>query len=278
MKKAAVINDISGFGKCSLTAAVPIFSALGVQCCPLVTAVLSNQTGYPSYHCTDMTDELEASLSEWRKLGYKFDSVMTGYITSARQADIIIEAVRDFRKDGSLIVVDPVMADDGKLYATYSKELCQRVVRLASLADIITPNLTELCILTRTSYRQLTESKDSENYLGIIGRCAQSLISDTLGTVIVTGIKTGNTICNVIATKSGYNSVRSEVCGGSYSGTGDIFSSIVCAEVTKGMSVDYAVNTACRLIEKALRDTVREGTDRNDGINFEKYLGLLINE
>lgn len=278
MKKAAVINDISGFGKCSLTAAVPIFSALGVQCCPLVTAVLSNQTGYPSYHCTDMTDELEASLSEWRKLGYKFDSVLTGYITSARQADIIIEAVRDFRKDGSLIVVDPVMADDGKLYATYSKELCQRVVKLASLADIITPNLTELCILTRTIYRQLTESKDSENYLGIIAKCAQSLISETLGTVIVTGIKTGNTICNVIATKSGYNSVRSEVCGGSYSGTGDIFSSIVCAEVTKGMSVDYAVNTACRLIEKALRDTVREGTDRNDGINFEKYLGLLINE
>lgn len=278
MKKAAVINDISGFGKCSLTAAVPIFSALGVQCCPLVTAVLSNQTGYPSYHCTDMTDELEASLSEWRKLGYKFESVLTGYITSARQADIIIDAVRDFRKDGSLIVVDPVMADDGKLYATYSKELCQRVVKLASLADIITPNLTELCILTRTSYRQLTESKDSENYLGIIGRCAQSLIGETLGTVIVTGIKTGNTICNVIATKNGCSTVRSEICGGSYSGTGDIFSSVVCAEVTKGMSVDYAVNTACRLIEKALRDTVREGTDRNDGINFEKYLGLLINE
>lgn len=278
MKKAAVINDISGFGKCSLTAALPIFSVLGIQCCPLVTAVLSNQTGYASYHCTDMTDELEASLLEWHKLGYKFDSVLTGYMTSAKQADTVIKAVKRFKAEGSLIVVDPVMADDGRLYSTYTKELCRKVAELASLADIITPNLSELCILTRTSYFQLTADRDSENYLGSIAENARRLIKGNLKTVIVTGVRTGNTICNVIVNENGFTSVKSEMCAGSYSGTGDIFSSVVCAEVTKGMSVDYAVGMACRLIEKALHDTLREGTDRNDGINFEKYLGMLINE
>ncbi len=278
MKKVAVINDISGFGKCSLTAAIPILSVLGVQCCPLPTAVLSNQTGYKSYHCVDLTDEMPACLNEWEKLGVKFDSVLTGYITCEKQADIIIDAVKSFRKSGSLIIVDPVMADDGRLYSTYSKALCRKVVRLASLADIITPNLTELCILAQVSYKELTAHQGEESYPLLVAEVAKKLLSDTLRTVIVTGVHFSNSICNIIVDCDVPTVIKSEIYGGSYSGTGDIFSSVVCGEITKGMSVDYAVRTACRLIEKALRDTVREGTDRNDGINFEKYLEMLVNE
>lgn len=278
MKRTAVFNDISGFGKCSLTAAIPILSVLGIECCPMPTAVLSNQTGYKSYHCTDLTGEMPKYLDEWRKLGCKFDSVLTGYMTGEKQADIIIEAVRSFRNDGSLIVVDPVMADDGKLYSTYSKGLCKKVIELSSLADIITPNLTELCILSQTGYRELTSHGNDENYPLLVADAAKRLLSDTLRTVIVTGVHYSNSICNIIVDCDVPTVIKSEIYGGSYSGTGDIFSSIVCGEITKGMSVDYAVRTACKLIERSLRDTVRNGTDRNDGIAFEKHLGMLINE
>jgi pyridoxine kinase len=278
VKRTAVINDISGFGKCSLTAAIPILSVLGVECCPLVTAVLSNQTGYKSWHCTDLTGEMPKYLNEWKKLGYKFDSVLTGYMTGEKQADVIINAVKRFRSEGSLIVVDPVMADDGRLYSTYSKELCKKVIKLASLADIITPNLTELCILSQTSYKELTSHCNEEDYPLLVAEAAKKLLSDTLRTVIVTGVHFSNSICNIIVDCDVPTVIKSEIYPGSYSGTGDIFSSVVCGEITKGMSVDYAVRTACKLIERALRDTVREGTDRNDGIAFEKHLGVLINE
>lgn len=278
VKRTAVINDISGFGKCSLTAAIPILSVLGVECCPLVTAVLSNQTGYKSWHCTDLTDEMPKHLNEWKKLGYKFDSVLTGYMTGEKQADVIINAVKRFKSEGSLIVVDPVMADDGRLYSTYSKELCKKVIKLASLADIITPNLTELCILSQTSYKELTSHCNEEDYPLLVAEAAKKLLSDTLRTVIVTGVHYSNSICNIIVDCDVPTVIKSENYPGSYSGTGDIFSSVVCGEITKGMSVDYAVRTACKLIERALRDTVREGTDRNDGIAFEKHLGVLINE
>ena len=278
MKKIAVINDISGFGKCSLTVAIPVISALGIQCCPVPTAVLSHQTGFSSYHCTDLTEQLGKYLGEWYGSGEKFDAILTGYMTSCKQADIIISAVDKLKGENTLVMIDPVMADDGMLYKTYSKELCRKVIKLAKKADIITPNLTEMCILAKLSYKDTTEKSNDDGYYEYIAEKAKVLLSDSLHTVIVTGVKKGNTVCNIAVSKNGFFVSQSELIGGSFSGTGDLFASIVCAELTKGMSVSYAVETATRFIEKAIRDTVRSGTDRNEGVAFEKHLGMLINE
>ena len=278
MKRIAVINDISGFGRCSLTAALPVISALGVECCPVPTAVLSNQTGYKSYHCIDLTDELESYADEWKKLGYKFDAIMTGYIASEKQADLILKFIDDFKTDTTKLIVDPVMADDGKIYGTYSKELCKKVVELSRKANIITPNITELCILTGTNYETIISKKDESSYLNYVADIAGALLSDNLKSIIVTGVVTSGSICNILVERDGISVARSEIFGGSYSGTGDLFASVISAEVAKGTSLVYAIELATKFLEKSIKSSFREGTDRNDGVNFEKCLEMLTNE
>lgn len=184
MKKIAVINDLSGFGKCSLTAAIPVISALGLECCPMPTAVLSNQTGFESFYCDDFTDKMDFFTSEWKKLGVRFDGILTGFIASHRQAEKIFRFLDEFQNDDTVFFCDPVMADDGKIYDIYDKAMCDAVTRLAKRADIISPNLTELCVLTGESYEALSSSESDD-----IAKAASSLLNDTLSTVIVTGIK-----------------------------------------------------------------------------------------
>lgn len=274
MKRIAVINDISGFGKCSLTAALPVISALGIEACPLPTAILSNQTGYPSFFCTDYTENLYSYIDEWRKMGVKFDGILTGYITSVKQAEIICEFVEEFADGNSLVFVDPVMADDGVLYDTYDKALCEKVKKLTKKANIITPNLTELCIICGVDYEKISR----ENNVREIAKIAASLLTDTLKTVIVTGVKNSDEIQNIIVDKNGEAVVKSRLIGGSYSGTGDLFSSVVCAEAVKGKSILHAVNLATVFLQKSIEDTYKENTDRNYGVNFQQHLEVLIYE
>lgn len=278
MKKIAVINDLSGFGRCSLSVTLPIISALGAECCPVPTAILSNQTGYDSYHCIDLTDELEAYCLEWKKLGYKFDAILTGYIASPEQADLILKFINEFKTEKTKLIVDPVMADGGKIYDTYSKELCKKVIVLSKKADIITPNLTELCILTGTNYEKLISKSDDKNYVKIISETAKLLITDTLKSVIVTGVIHSGSILNILVEKNAVSVTASKIYGGSYSGTGDIFASIISAEAAKGTSLVYAIELASKFLEKSIKSSFNEGSDRNDGVNFQKYLRLLTDE
>ena len=274
VKKIAVINDLSGFGRCSLTAALPVISAIGIEACPLPTAILSNQTGYPSFFCTDYTENLYSYINEWRKLGVKFDGILTGYLTSAKQAEIIYDFVEEFADVNTLVFVDPVMADDGVLYDTYDSNLCKKVKKLTEKANIIAPNLTELCILCDADYEKVTH----ENSIQKTSEIAASLLTDTLKTVIVTGVKIDDEIHNIIVDKSGKTVVKSKLIEGSYSGTGDLFSSIVCAEIVKGKSVLQAVNIATVFLQKSIEDTYKENTDRNNGVNFQQHLEVLIYE
>lgn len=274
LKRIAVINDLSGFGRCSLTAALPVISAIGIEACPLPTAILSNQTGYPSFFCTDYTENLYSYINEWRKLGVKFDGILTGYLTSAKQAEIIYDFVEEFADVNTLVFVDPVMADDGVLYDTYDSNLCKKVKKLTEKANIIAPNLTELCILCDADYEKVTH----ENSIQKTSEIAASLLTDTLKTVIVTGVKIDDEIHNIIVDKSGKTVVKSKLIEGSYSGTGDLFSSIVCAEIVKGKSVLQAVNIATVFLQKSIEDTYKENTDRNNGVNFQQHLEVLIYE
>ena len=272
MKKIAVVNDLSGFGRCSLSVALPTLSVMEHECCCVPTAILSNQTGYNNFYCSDFTDHLPSYIKVWKEQNVKFDAILTGYLASEKQVDIILDFIDHFGKN-SLVFVDPVMADGGVLYDTYDEKLCAKVKRLTEKADIITPNLTELCILCGTDYNEICKSKR----LDIIGNLAFSLLDKTTKTVIVTGIKSNDEIINLIADKNGTSLIKSTLLKGSYSGTGDIFSSIVCGGIIKGMSVLDAVTLATEFISKSIKSTPTKLDYEPDGVNFQKHLEMLIN-
>jgi pyridoxine kinase len=272
VKKIAVINDISGFGKCSLTVSLPVISALGVECNPIPTAILSNQTGFESYHCVDFTENMTSYIDVWKKQNIHFDAILTGYLASEKQVDIILDFIDCFGKN-SLVFVDPVMADDGVLYDTYDEKLCEKVKALTKKADIIAPNLTELCILCDADYKEITE----ENNIEKIAHLASSLLNETTQIVVVTGVKSSTEIINLVIDKNGINQVKSTLLKGSFSGTGDIFSSVVCGAVTKGVGIIDAVRLATSFITESIKNTPTDLNYEPDGVNFQKHLGMLIN-
>ncbi|MGN0448908.1 MAG: pyridoxamine kinase [Ruminococcus sp.] len=275
IKKAAVINDLSGFGKCSLTATIAVLSVMGVQPCPMPTAVLTNQTGYKNHYCIDLTDELCHYKEMWSLNNESFDGIYSGYIADKRQVDIILDFINTFRKSNTIVLVDPVMGDNGRLYSAFNNETCKKVCSLARSADIITPNLTELCILTDTDFEKLNSHCESDDFLERISEVAESAFSHSEQKIVVTGIKKGDCLYNGVFTKQDCSFVKAECHGGSFSGTGDIFASIVFASVVNGESLVSAVSKAVSFIEKATADTAKEPYDRNDGINFEKFLYQL---
>lgn len=273
MKKIAVVNDLSGFGKCSLTVALPIISSLGIECCPVPTAVLSNQTGYDDFYCVDFTSHLPSYIDVWKKQNASFDSILTGYLASEEQVDIILDFIDSFKKD-ALIFVDPIMADDGIIYHTYNEALCRKVKELVKKANIIVPNLTELCILCNENYNEVVENLNVEK----VARMCRKLISSTLTTVIVTGVKINSEILNIIVTGSQTDVAKSVLLNGSFSGTGDIFASIVCGEVTNGKSVKYAVELATKFIYESIKSTPSGNGYEPNGVNFQTHLEVLTNE
>ncbi len=151
-KKIAVIQDLSGYGRCSMTVALPVISAMRVQCCPVLTSVFSNHTGYPQYFFDDYTDRMPAYIEKWKRLGLDFDGIYTGFLGSTEQIRIVGDFIRDFGGPETTVIIDPVMGDNGKAYITYTPALCDRMKELAAQADLLTPNVTELCILTDTPY------------------------------------------------------------------------------------------------------------------------------
>ncbi len=275
IKKAAVINDLSGFGKCSLTATIAILSVMGIQPCPMPTAVLTNQTGYKNHYCIDLTNELCRFEEMWSINEEHFDGIYSGFFSDRKQVDIVFDFIKKFRKQDTLVLVDPVMGDNGKLYSIYSNECCKKICSLAKSADIITPNLTELCILTDTDFDDLMLKCDEKDFLERICDIAKSAVSHSSQKVVVTGIKSGGFLINATLSDNDFSFAKSKCYGGSFSGTGDIFASIIFASLLNGENLVSAAEKATRFIEKATEDTVKEPYDRNDGINFEKFLYQL---
>ena len=256
MKKCVLINDLSGFGKCSLGVGIPIISVLGIEAHPMPTAVLSAQTGYSSYEKVDLTEYMPLFFNEWNKLGFSFDGVLAGYFSEEKQVD----AVLDFTKNSdALLLVDPVMGDDGQRYDGFTDALCEKIKTLALSADIITPNVTELKLLTGESDIQ---------------KGAEILLSNGVKFVVVTGIKKDNKIGNAVFENDRCEMFYSDFYkGGSYSGTGDMLASIVMGKVLSGCDVFSAVQTATDFISLVIKNSNVQ--NRNDGVDFEKYLYML---
>lgn len=277
MKKIAVINDLSGFGKCSLTAAIPVISSFGIQCCPLTTAVLSNQTGYESYACRDLTDDLPEFINEWKKLGASFNGILTGFISNSRQGQIIADFIDTFKNEGTTVVVDPVMADDGCVYDCYDEKSVEAIKSLVYKADIITPNLTELCILTDENYGEII-LLEKEQLIQKIKNMCLSLNEKHRLKIVASGIKSSGKIANAVFDGGSFEIIETSAFNGSFSGTGDILSSFITAGCVSGMGLAQAVRSAVDFIHKSIDDTVKDSDGKYnvcDGVNFEKFLYTL---
>lgn len=265
-KKIAVINDFCGFGRCSISVSLPIISALKIQCCPLPTSIFSNHTGFDSFYFTDFTGHMDAYIAEWSKLDLTFNGILTGFLGSFEQLDIVIRFLQQFKTEDTVAVIDPVMGDYGKLYPTYPPSLAMQMKSLVPYADILTPNLTEACILTGTDYRPDMEADD-------LVRICRKLCAMGPDKIVISGLARGDDLENFVY-EAGAEPVRitEHKVGPFRSGTGDVFSSIIAADTVNGVCLTDAVSHASSFIAKVLRRTLELDLPKTDGICFEEFL------
>lgn len=282
MKKIALINDLSGFGKCSLTAAIPVISVLGVQACPLPTAILSAQTGFPSYYCDDYTAKMNYFTDEWKKMNVSFDGIYSGYLGSAAQIHNVLYLLEQFQTNNTIYLADPVMGDSGKRYSIFSDELLQGMKALTQRANVITPNLTELCLLAGADYQELVSHADKEDYIKRIEEIGHSLLANTRTkqTILVTGIihtKGAHTyVGNLAVSEQEQFYLETNYTGKSYSGTGDLFASVIAGSLVQRQTIQDAMKKAIAFLQPAIEEATQNSIDRNHGVHFEKYLNILI--
>lgn len=268
-KKIAVINDFSGFGRCSITVALPIISTLKIQCCPLPTSIFSNHTGFDSFFFDDYTDKMPLYINEWKKLGLQFDGITSGFLGSKKQIEIVTQFFKDFKTKENIIIVDPVMGDYGKIYATYTKEMCEEMKKLVQYADIITPNITELCILTDTPYQEKWKISELE-------KMTEELAEKGPEKIVVTGIVQKEFIANFCYEKGKSPKIlRCHRVGTQRSGTGDVFSSIIAADAVNQVPFDKSVKKASNFIKKCILKSIEMDIPVTDGVCFEELLQTL---
>ena len=265
-KKIAVINDFCGFGRCSIAASLPIISAMKIQCCPLPTSIFSNHTGFESFYYTDYTEHMNIYMDEWKKLDLQFEGILTGFLGSPEQIGIVKRFLELFKTENNITVIDPVMGDYGKLYPTYSPNLAEQMNSLVPYADILTPNLTEACILTGTEYHP----DMNENELFVL--CSK-LADMGPKKIVVSGLERGDSLENYIFEAGKTPQIILEHKVGPFrSGTGDVFSSIIAADAVNGVEFADSIRHASSFIAKVLRRTLELDLPKTDGICFEEYL------
>ena len=265
-KKIAVINDFSGFGRCSIAASLPIISAMKIQCCPLPTSIFSNHTGFDSFFYTDYTEYMNAYMDEWKKLDLRFAGILTGFLGSPEQIGIVKRFLELFKTEESITVIDPVMGDYGKLYPTYSPLLAEQMSSLVPYADILTPNLTEACILTGTDY------KENMDEAGLAVIC-KNLCDMGPKKIVISGLERGDNLENFIYEDGKEPQIILEHKVGPFrSGTGDVFSTIIAADAVNGVEFAESVRHASSFVAKVLRRTVELDLPKTDGICFEEFL------
>lgn len=270
IKKVAAIHDLAGIGRCSLTAAIPILSVLGVQACPLPTAVLSCQTDYNDFYFFDFTNEMIKYKRSWDEMGIGFDGIYSGFLGSEEQINVVIDLIE--KNHDSFVLIDPVMGDNGIRYKTYTNSMCSRMKELIKHADIVTPNLTECCILTNRIYEKISLDKH------ILLQIAKEISDLGPSKVIITGVIKGDEIITFAYDRETEKSfiVKNQYNQKSYSGTGDIFASIICGIMMNRGNFEFAVDKACQFIKNAIDFTGTDNVDTNNGVDFEPLLYQLL--
>ncbi|WP_312279817.1 pyridoxamine kinase [Oscillibacter sp.] len=270
--RIAAIHDLSGFGRCSLTVALPILSAMGAQCCPLPTAFLSTHTGgFQGFTFLDMTDEMTLAAAHWKSLDLRFDAIYSGFLGSARQIGVVEEFFYDFRQPDTLTVVDPVMGDHGMVYKTYTPEMCDGMARLALLADVITPNLTEAALLLKLPFGELPSPRETVERLSLNGKRS----------VVLTGVSMspGMTGAMCFDAKTGRaEPVQTDFVAHEFHGTGDVFASVLTGALVRGKSLTAAAMLAAKFVRACAERTAAAELPMREGVEFEPLLGYLTEE
>ena len=282
--RLAMINDIAGFGRCSTTVSLPVISVMKVQVCPVPTSVLSNHLGFPLCHFDDYTSHMRDYIKVWNDLGLTFDGLYCGFLGNEEQIDIVREFVEMFRPP--LFLLDPVMGDHGRAYSSITETHVQKMKGLLPLADIITPNITEACLLTGTPWKdgEWTMQELSGLCERLADICQQESVSSgeaSVGTVssasiVITGIRQGDSLVNFLWDDGVYTTVSTPIAGASRPGTGDIFASILAADAVRGETLLTSVQKAANFVGLCIAGSEKAGTPVQEGVVFEKYLAALL--
>ncbi|MBE6778175.1 MAG: pyridoxamine kinase [Ruminococcaceae bacterium] len=270
--RVAAVNDLSGFGRCSLSVAMPILSAMGFQVCPLPTVLLSAHTGYPDPHIRDFTEDMPAYLSHWNALSLDFEAVYTGFLGNEQQEQLLQPLLARAKETGVLRVVDPAMADHGQLYATCTPALIDAMRQLVSLATVTTPNLTEACLLAGEDYDRIAGLKGIA-LSGAVKTVGETLLSFGCQSAVITGVPgEGDTIVNFVLDGTGCEQIASPAVMRTYAGTGDVFSSVLCGHLMRGTPLTESVARTAAFVHKVTAYTASLDLPEQDGVVFEPFL------
>lgn len=271
--RVAAVHDLSGFGRCALTIVSPVLSAMGLQCCPVPTALLSTHTGYTGNTFLDLSDEMAGFTAHWQALGLTFDGIYTGFLGGRRQVGLTESLIRTFRRERTVVVVDPVLGDNGKPYRTCTPELCRGMVSLARLADVIVPNRTEAAILLDKPYEEVPLDTEAD-----CRRWAEALSLKGRRSVVLTGVslEPGRIGAACFDRKTGKTEIVSAtLTPGAFHGTGDLFAGILTGALVRGKHLAEAGALAADFTARCAARTAAEGAPEPEGVDFEPLLWRL---
>jgi len=280
LKRVAAIHDISGFGRCSLTVALPILSVAGLNCCVLPTAFLSTHTGIDGFTYTDFTNEMIPTALHWQNIGLEFDAIYSGFLGSIKQIDILKDIFIMFGNKTNqingkkpLILVDPVMGDNGKLYKTFTPQFPQKMLFLCKQADIITPNITEATLLIGEEYKEIYTNTELET---IIKKLLDLIGADKQ--IVLTGVhnKSKSEIITIAYEKNTFFYAKRPIIEGQFSGAGDIFASVLLSMLLTGNNLEKSANIAMDFTTTSISQTLKNKQNPRFGICFEYELHTLM--
>lgn len=272
-KKVVAIHDLSGIGRVSLTVVIPILTSMGFQVSPLPTAILSNHTQYDDFSFLDLTDEMRKIIVKWEKMGAEFDAFYSGYLGSPQQISIVKEFVINFRKENNLVVIDPVLGDNGKLYTGFDNTIVDEMRQLINVADVITPNLTEVSYLLDIPFENGNSKERLKEYLLSLSEKGPQIVIITNVPVPDDPHKTSVYAYNRKGNR--FWKVTCPYLPAHYPGVGDTFTSVVTGALLQGDSLPMALDRAAQFCYQGIRATFGYEYDTKEGILLEKVLPYL---
>ncbi|MCI5622237.1 MULTISPECIES: pyridoxamine kinase [Anaerostipes] len=272
--RVAAIHDLSGFGRASLTTIIPILSTMGVQVCPLPTAILSNHTGgFDSFSFVDFTEHMKAYIEEWKKLKIDFDCIYSGFLGSERQIQIVSDFIDDFSTDDNLVVIDPVLGDNGNLYSTMTEDHVREMKKLVAKADIITPNFTEVSLLLGEDYKEETNNEEMKVWLRRLSDMGPKIVVAT--SVPDQGVEKDSNVIAFDRDSDTYWKIRCKYIPAFYPGTGDAYTSVMIGSLLNGDSLPIALDKGVQFITQAIKASYGFDYPNREGVLLERVLDVL---
>lgn len=272
MKRIVTIQDISCVGKCSLTVALPIISAMGIETAAIPTAVLSTHTAFKNFTYRDLTNDLPKIANHWKQEKFEFDGIYTGYLGSIEQIDMLKEFFKQFKTSENFIFIDPVMADNGKLYAGFDTNFVKEMKKLCKTADVIVPNLTEASYMLETEYKESYSEQEIKNMLIELSNLGPKY-------VVLTGVSFKKNELGVMSYNKETNKFFTyfkEKVPAKYHGTGDIFASTLVGAITNNSTLEDSLKIAVDYVWETINDTYKTNKEDVYGVNFETKIPYLI--